>query len=267
MNPIYLEKLAQDVCGLARETGFFIKNQLTGPHLLDIKEKGSHDYVTRVDRRAEELLIHGLGKFLPKSGFLAEENVGNTSIKEFMWIIDPLDGTTNFIHGVPLFSISIALCHHGEIILGVIYEINLDECFYAWKGSPAFLNDRQITASKISELDHSLFATGFPYYDYGRMEPYMKVFDYLMRHSSGLRRLGSAAVDLAYVACGRFEGFYEYGLRPWDVAAGAFLVQQAGGVVSDFKSGNNYLYGREIVATNQNIYSKLMEIISTNFNQ
>ncbi len=267
MNPIKLEKLAQDVCSLAKETGFFIKNQLIDPNRLDIEEKGRHDFVTRVDKQAEERLIIGLRELLPECGFLAEENVGNTELKEFMWIVDPLDGTTNFIHGVPLFSISIAFCRDTEIILGVVHEVNLDECFYAWKGSPAFLNERQITISTISDLDHSLFATGFPYYDYDRMGPYMKVFDHLMRHSSGLRRLGSAAVDLAYVACGRFEGFYEYGLRPWDVAAGALIVKQAGGVVCDFKGGNNYLYGRELVATNKNIHAHLMKIINTNFNR
>ncbi|MDP2422833.1 MAG: inositol monophosphatase family protein, partial [Bacteroidales bacterium] len=258
MNSIQLEKLTHDVCGLAKATGVFIKKQLEGDRQLDIQEKGSHDFVTRVDKLAEQMLVAGLKKLLPDSGFLAEEDTANTSQKQYMWIVDPLDGTTNYIHAVPLFSISIALICSNELIIGVIYEINLEECFYTWKGSPAYMNGKQISTSSLSNLDHSLFATGFPYYDYSRMEPYMKVFDHLMQHSSGLRRLGSAAVDLAYVACGRFEGFYEYGLHPWDVAAGALLVQQAGGKVSDFKGGNDYLYGGEIVATNDPVHQHLM---------
>ena len=140
-----------------------------------------------------------------------------------------------------------------KIIIGIIYEINQDECFYAWQNGGAFLNDKGISVSKVSHLKDSLLATGFPYSNYIYMKQYMAVFDYCMYHSHGLRRLGSAAADLAYVACGRFEGFYEYGLQSWDVAAGVLIVTEAGGKVSDFKGGDNYIFGREIIATNNSL--------------
>jgi myo-inositol-1(or 4)-monophosphatase len=145
-------------------------------------------------------------------------------------------------------------------VLGVVYEINQKECFYAWEGSEAFLNKQIIKVSNCGQIKDSLLATGFPYYDYSRLENYMELFTYFLKNSHGLRRMGSAAVDLVYVACGRFEGFYEYGLRPWDVAAGAFIVQQAGGKVSDFKGGSNYLFGKEIIASNNGIYNEFLKL-------
>lgn len=176
-----------------------------------------------------------------------------------------MDGTTNFIHGLPIFSISIALAHKNEIIAGVIYEINQDECFYAWKNGGAFLNGKQIYVSKTDKLDDSLLATGFPYYDYSRLDAYLQLFKHFMQNTRGVRRLGSAAVDLAYVACGRFDGFYEYGLNPWDVAAGIILVKEAGGNCIDFNEGKDYLYGREIIASNKNIQKELFESLQIFF--
>jgi myo-inositol-1(or 4)-monophosphatase len=146
----------------------------------------------------------------------------------------------------------------SELILGVIFEINLKECFYTWKGSSSFLNGRKIEVSKTALVADSLFATGFPYYDFRRMDPYLNFFRYLMEHSHGIRRLGSAAADLAYTACGRFDGFYEYGLSPWDVAAGALIVKNAGGKVSDFTGGDNFLFGKEIIATNSKVSDDFM---------
>ena len=152
-----------------------------------------------------------------------------------------------------------------EVILGVIYEPNLDELFYSWDKAPAFLNGKEIIVSETSEIDNSLIATGFPYTDYERMESYMKLFDFCLHNTRGLRRLGSAAIDLAYVACGRFDGFYEYGLSPWDVAAGAFLVKQAGGKVTDFCGGKNYVFGKEIIAFNGKIHDEFQSITSNYF--
>ena len=232
--------------------------------------------VSYVDKTAEQKIVDGLSKLLPEAGFITEENTSSKKGSTFNWIIDPLDGTTNFIHGVPCFSISIALMREKassqssqeekELIVGVIYEINLDECFYAFENGGAFLNGNKISVSSVVKLKDSLLATGFPYSNYTRMKEYLEVFEYLMHHSHGLRRLGSAAVDLAYVACGRFEGFYEYGLNSWDVAAGAFIVKEAGGKVSDFSGGNDFVFGREIVACNSTTYDELLGVIKSKFN-
>ncbi|MCK4361464.1 MAG: inositol monophosphatase, partial [Bacteroidales bacterium] len=163
------------------------------------------------------------------------------------------------------FSISIALMEGNEIISGVIYEINLQECFYAWKNSQAFLNRTPIKVSETTNLNNSLLATGFPYYDYSKLDQYLKLFKYFMENTRGIRRLGSASVDLAYVACGRFDGFYEYGLSPWDVAAGVLIVQQAGGKVCDFSGDKNYIFGKEIITSNQNIFKEFLNVIKNYF--
>lgn len=254
-----------DVIALVKETGAIITRALNEKQKLEISEKGVHDFVTQVDKQAEERLINGLSRILPGSGFLAEENTGNIPDREFMWIVDPLDGTTNFIHSVPLYSISVALMLQNQPVIGVVYEINLDECFYSWQNGCAYLNKNKIQVSSISNLSRSLFGTGFPYYNYDRLESYMGLFMQMLKTTSGLRRLGSAAVDLAWVACGRLEGFFEYGLHPWDVAAGAFIVQQAGGVVCDFKGENDYLYGKEIVASNKVIHEEFMNHVKIYF--
>jgi myo-inositol-1(or 4)-monophosphatase len=200
-------------------------------------------------------------KILPEAGFITEEKTSTKKGEIYNWIIDPLDGTTNYIHKLSPFAVSIALMEKDEIILGVVYEISLDECFYAYKGSKAFLNDKEITVTKTEKVNNSLIATGFPYYDYDKMEPFMQTLDFFMKNSHGLRRLGSAATDLVYVACGRFDAFYEYSLHAWDVAAGAFIVKQAGGKICDFKGENNFLFGKEIIASNSLIYSEFSNII------
>ncbi len=265
MNHNQLENICLQACLLVKQTGAFIKGQLDDQNAVEFFEKGIHDFVTYVDKQSESMLIEGLKRIIPGSGILAEENTANTSSREYMWIIDPLDGTTNFIHSIPLYCISVSLSKNNETLLGIVYEINMQECFYAWKSSKAYLNGKEIKVSEKANMNHALFATGFPYYDYSRMKPYIELFSYLVQNTSGLRRLGSAAVDLAYVACGRFEGFYEYGLHPWDVAAGAFIVQQAGGRVCDFKGENNYIFGKEIIATNQVLFEDFMNIVNKYF--
>jgi len=252
--------LTYQVCDLCRSTGQFIREQAADFSEKNVESKGLHDLVSYVDRTAELMIINALKKDFPEAGFIAEES-GNALAEKYNWIIDPLDGTTNFVHGVPPYSISIALKRDTEIVLGVVYEINLDECFYAWEDSPAYLNNEQIGVSTAENLDNSLLATGFPYSDFSRMKAYLAFFEYLMRNSRGLRRLGSAAVDLAYVACGRFEAFYEYGLNPWDVAAGAFIVQQAGGKVSTFDGSGNAIFGKDILAGNAKIHAEMLTAI------
>jgi myo-inositol-1(or 4)-monophosphatase len=259
-----LKKLTEQVCRLALETGNFISFEVNRLRSSDIETKSANNFVTYVDKQSEEKLVEGLSLILPGSGFIAEENPSLLT-KELTWIIDPLDGTTNFIHGVPVYCISIALMSGSELILGVIYEINLKECFYSWKGSSSFLNGKKIEVSNTVLVADSLFATGFPYYDFGRLDPYLSFFRYLMEHSHGIRRLGSAAADLAYTACGRFEGFYEYGLSPWDVAAGALIVKNAGGKVTDFKGENDFLFGKEIIATNSNVFDEFSEVFARIF--
>lgn len=249
---------------IIKEVGSFIKSARV--KATDVETKSKNSLVTFVDKTAEKMLVERLGQLLPEAGFIAEEGTSDKQGNAYNWIIDPLDGTTNFIHQLPCYSISVALQEHNQTIFGVVYELNLDEFFWADELNGAFLNDTSIQVSATTTLEDSLLATGFPYYDYQQLDEYMNLFCDLMQSSRGLRRLGSAAVDLAYVACGRFDGFYEYSLNAWDVAAGAYLVQQAGGKVSDFTGGNNYLFGREIVATNTHTHQQLLSKIKQHFN-
>lgn len=257
--------LCLKVVELTKQTGKYIQEQAELLHSDHIEEKGDHNYVTYVDKTAESRLVTGLKELFPESGFITEEETDNTKGEHFNWIIDPLDGTTNFIHQVPLYCVSVALMEDNEIVIGVIYEINLDECFYAWKNGEAYLNGKPIRVSAGKNFNTSLLATGFPYYDYGRMDAYIEVFREMIKATAGLRRLGSAAADMAYVAAGRFEGFYEYGLHPWDVAAGVLIVKQAGGIVTDFKGGNNAVFGKELICGNETIHKSMQEIITKYF--
>ncbi len=260
-----LKIITNQVCNLTRAVGQFISHEMNQFRERDIEYKGIHNLVTYVDKEAEKRLIEELSQLIPEAGFIAEESPNIEKKAEFNWIIDPLDGTTNFIHGLPIFCISIALEYKSEIVLGVIYEINKDECFYSWKGDKAYLNNKEIRVSNSIKLDSSLLATGFPYYDYGRLDEYLQLFKYFMKHTRGVRRLGSAAADLAYVACGRFDGFYEYGLQAWDVAAGSFIVKQAGGINSDFSGGKNFIFGKEMISANTKVYKELYQAVSNHF--
>ena len=254
-----------DVIALAKETGQFLLNEINKVKTSDIEVKGLHDFVSYVDKTAETRIVKRLAEILPESGFITEEQTATHRGERFNWIVDPLDGTTNFLHHIPLFSVSIALMENDEIVVGVIYEPNLDECFYSYKGGKAFLNEKEIHVSDQNELKNTLLATGFPYNDFGRLNGYIELFTWFAMNTSGLRRLGSAAVDLAYTACGRYEGFYEYGLHAWDVAAGVFIVQQAGGTVSDFKGGNEYIFGRELLASNSLLHTQLLDAVKVHF--
>ncbi len=251
---------------ITKEVGAFIKNEQKNLTTKQVESKGKHDFVTFVDKTAEKKIVEGLKTLIPEAGFVTEEKTISKTGEIYNWIIDPLDGTTNYIHGLSPFAISIALQENNKTILGIIYEISLDECFYAIKGEKAYLNEQEINVTTTSKVANSLIATGFPYYDYDKLPQFMETLSYYMKNSHGLRRLGSAATDLAYVACGRMDAFYEYSLHAWDVAAGAFIVQQAGGKIADFKGGTDYLYGREIIAANNNIFDEFLSQISKMMN-
>ncbi|MCT4586574.1 MAG: inositol monophosphatase [Carboxylicivirga sp.] len=255
------EAICNQVCDIAKQVGNYVKTERDKNH-VNIEIKGSNDFVTQVDKAAEQKIVTELKKLIPDAGFIAEEGTDDSKGIVYNWIIDPIDGTTNFIHGLAPFAISIALQENEELVIGVIYEMGLDECFYSFKGGSAYLNEAEISVSKTTQVKDSLIATGFPYSNYARLDGFMDSVRYFMENSRGLRRLGSAATDLAYVACGRFDSFYEYNLKPWDVAAGAFLVKQAGGEVCDFDGGNNYLFGQEIIASNRAMHNEFKEVIS-----
>lgn len=247
---IDLELICRETRKIAIQVGAFIKNQQSNINADAIENKGTHDFVTFVDKTAEAKIIEGLKPLVSEAGFIAEEGTETFIGQTYNWIIDPLDGTTNYIHGFSPFAVSIALKKEDKIVLGVVYEISLNECFYSWEGAPAYLNDKAITVSKAKTIEASLVGTGFPYRNFEHLDNYMDLLKHLCLNSQGVRRPGSAATDLAYVACGRFDAFYEYGLQPWDVAAGAFIVQQAGGNVCDFLGEDNYIFGQEIIASN-----------------
>ncbi len=260
-----LSNLVSDVISLTKETGKFIREEALVFDRNLIEYKGINDMVSYVDKTAEQKLVSGLSLLLPEAGFITEEKTINKTGEYYNWIIDPLDGTTNFIHGIPTFSISIALKYDEELVLGVVYEINRDECFSAWKNGGAWLNDKPISVSKAPKLEHALLATGFPYYDFEKQQPYLKAFQEFMQKCHGLRRIGSAAVDLAYVAAGRFDAYFEYNLNSWDVAAGIVLVREAGGQVFDFSGGIETIAKRELVATNGHISAEVLGIIEKHF--
>ena len=230
-----------------------------------VEIKGLNDLVSYVDKNAEKQLVRNLVKLIPEAGFITEEETLNTTGAVFNWIIDPLDGTTNFIHGLPTYAISIALYEDGQPVIGVVYEINRGEMFSTYKGGAAYLNNKEISVSKRTSLSETLIGTGFPYYQFDKQEAYMQLLSEMMRSCHGLRRIGSAATDLAYVACGRFDGFFEYNLNSWDVAAGAYLVQQAGGNILNFSGGAEFIQQREILATNGHIDGELLAIMDRHF--
>ena len=266
MKTYQLEKITLEVCEIAKQAADFIKSNLLKVSTNDIQTKSQNSLVSYVDQEAERMIVARLQELLPEAGFVTEEDTIDQSTSEsYEWIIDPLDGTTNFLHKIPVFAVSIALRRDGEMVSGVVYNVMVDECFYAWRDGGAFLNGDPISISSNEDFSESLIATGFPYYDFEKLEQYLSTFKELISETRGLRRLGAAAVDLAYVACGRFDGFFEYSLHIWDIAAGVLIVKEAGGIVSDFDGGQDHLTGSEIIATSPQIYEPLKKIISKQF--
>lgn len=245
----------------ARRAGSIINRAALSGDVLEVRSKRANDYVTQVDRAAEEAIIEIVRKAYPDHGFLAEESGAAEAGAEYRWIIDPLDGTTNFIHGFPQYCISIGIEHRGALAHAVIYDPVKNELFTASKGRGAFLNDRRVRVSKCLRLQDALIGTGFPFKEVSRLELYTRQLTRFMQTSAGVRRAGAAALDLAYVACGRLDAFWELGLSPWDMAAGALLIQEAGGLVGDLQGEAGFMKSGDICAATPKLFPTLLEAL------
>lgn len=255
--------VCEGVIKTAEIAGQFIATERKHFSYEQVEHKGRHDLVTYVDKEAERMVVDRLRRIVPEAGFVTEEGtVEAATDQRYKWLVDPLDGTTNFVHGLPPYCVSLALTEDDVPVVGVVYEVFSAECFYAWKGSKAFLNGEPIRVSSASRIEETLTAVGFPHAPaQGAIDRTLEHIGFLVRNTSGVRRIGSAAADLCYVACGRVDAFYHRGLSPWDVAAGALIVEAAGGRVTDFAGGTNYLYGREILAANPFIFEEYRQLV------
>jgi len=254
-----LKIISQQVNQAVRAVGDYIKKERGLVKAKEISDKSLNNLVSYVDKTAEKMLVETLKKIVPEAGFLTEEKTVTQEDKSLRWIIDPLDGTTNFLFGLPIYSISVALAQDEDLLVGAVYIPELDELFSATKNGGAFLNSQPISVSKTITLAASLAATGFPYYKFEYMDRYMTMLEKYMRSTRGVRRLGSAAVDLVYVACGRFDFYFEFELNPWDVAAGLLIVAEAGGKTSNFDGTDSAFSGKEILASNGVMHGFLLE--------
>ena len=250
----------QAICERVRETarraGKFIAEQRLTFSYDQVELKGQHDLVSYVDKEAEKMVVSELREILPEAGFITEEGtIEQARGERFRWITDPLDGTTNFVHGLPPYCVSLALMEENELVVGVVYEAFSGECFHAWKGSKAYLDEKEIRVSTIDRFEHTLTAVGLSHSSKDTITDLLHAMEVLLHQTSGIRRIGSAAMDLCYVACGRVDGFFQKNLAPWDVAAGALIVERAGGRVTDFGGGEDFVFGREILAANPAVYT------------
>lgn len=258
-----LKSISAELEVIAREAGSFIRSEVKNFDISKAEVKGLNNFVSYVDKSAEEIVVKRLRELLPEAGFRTEEGTAAQSTgTRYCWVVDPLDGTTNFMHGCPPFAVSIGLKDNGEEVAGVVYEITADEMFTGWKGGGAWLNGKRIHVSDISRLSESLVATGFPYSDFSRLTEYMELFTWFLKNSHGVRRLGSAATDIVYIACGRFEAFYEYGLHPWDIAAATIILREAGGRVTDFSGNEKDLTGEECIAASDAVFQEILNIVN-----
>ena len=251
-NPIDIAKFA------AKEAGKIILRSMGNIQKMQVENKIDFDFVTKIDKNSENKIIELIRSSFPDHSIMAEESGEHDNVSRYTWVIDPLDGTNNYIHGFPFFSVSIALFDRDDIIMGVVYDPIRQELFHAEKGKGSFLNDCAIRVSDIKDPGRSLIGTGFPFKNKDYLGKYMKSFAEVFEHVSGVRRPGSAALDLSYVACGRLDGFWEAKLSPWDISAGILLVIEAGGVVTDFSGGTNYFDSEELLIGNPSIHEFLL---------
>lgn len=256
------ETLTEEVRRIAVEAGAFLREERKNFRREMVQEKNFHDYVSYVDKESERRLVKKLHALLPEAGFIAEEGSGSLTTEEYCWVVDPLDGTTNFIHDTAPYCVSIALCDRKELLIGVVYEVCRDECYWAWKDGKAYLNGQEIHVSDIREQDKSFIALGFPY----AVDEYKPMALHLVRElygrASSLRLQGAAAAEMCYVAAGRFEGRIEARLGAWDIAAGTLILQRAGGRVTDFAGGEIFIDGHEVLASNGKVHDFLLEVMA-----
>ena len=245
----------------ARKAGSIIVRASSDLDKLTVRRKQQNDFVSEVDHAAEDAIIAVLREAYPDHGILAEESGYRDREAEYLWVIDPLDGTTNFLHGNPQYCVSIGLLHKGVPAQAVVFDPNRNELFTASKGVGAYLNDRRIRASKTDKIEDALLGTGFPFREIVNVDDYLRMLRNAMKTCAGIRRPGAAALDLAWVACGRLDGFWEMGLSPWDMAAGALLIREAGGLVGDFAGEDRFLDSGRIVAANPKLFAALLRLL------
>lgn len=265
MNTNELEKLCKSACDVVKVAGTFILSQAGKVSRDQIETKDHNSLVSYVDKESERILVKGLSELLPGSTFLTEEETVEQREGPLRWIIDPLDGTTNFLHQLPCYNISVALQVEDQLSIGIVLDVQKGELFYAWSGGGAYLDGRPISVRKDIALSEAMVSTGFPYYDFGMTDHYLDTLRVLMQKTRGIRRVGAAAIDLAYVAAGRYDTFFEYSLQPYDVAAGIVLIHEAGGLVNDFQGNKDYLYGKQIVASSPAIHTEMLDILLAHF--
>lgn len=256
-----LKSLTKEVQELALQAGQFLEREYQKFDRTRVEEKSSHNYVSYIDKTSEHFLVKELSILLPDAGFIAEEGTGSLNDENYCWVIDPLDGTTNYIHGMGPYAVSIALRNKEELLLGVVYEVTRKECYYAWKGSKAYLNGHEIHTSNITTLNKAFVALGFPYDSDHYRPTAIHLVDRLYGFAGGVRLLGSAAAEICYIAAGRFDARIEAFLGPWDVAASGLILMQAGGRLSDFSGGNTWTNAQQVVATNGLLHDDILQLL------
>ena len=263
----FYRNITERVIELSKEVASYIEKESLDFSLDTVETKSKNDFVSYVDQEAERQLVRVLKEIMPEAGFVTEEGTAVEHGEDYLWIIDPLDGTTNFIHASTPYAISIALTYKQKPVVGVIYEITRNEIFYAWKGSKAYLNGKEIQVSRTDKLSEALIVCGRPHHYMDRYPELLNSVDYFMKNTHGLRLSGSAASDLAYVACGRYDGRFEFNLKPWDIAAGVLIIRQAGGYTSDFKGENNYFQNGSVLSSNEGIFEEFKTVIGDLFGE
>lgn len=257
--------IIDQVLKVTEEAAEFIRSQAGKVDADKIETKSTNSLVSYVDKEAERILVEGLNKIIPGAGYITEEGTVTQQTSEYTWVIDPLDGTTNFLQQIPVYAVSIGLLHEDKLIIGIVSDVEHRETFYAWKGGGAWCNGKQIHVSQRTDVNDAVVATGFPYASRDVLPQLTSVFDYFLKNARGIRRLGSAAIDLAYVACGRFDAYYETTLNSWDIAGGIILVEEAGGIVTDFSGGNDMMNNGQVIAAPKELHATVAQNISTFF--